>query len=125
MRVSTTRFSKLKQSWELTKMTTAYINAERMIIENSNRGIDITGHDTFYKDRGVSLDNFEGAIEDLEFLKGGTPLTPSDEVWEAAKEVRAKLDEAIEKDEYVKAEMLQNVLDGLQEQYNKLKNRRK
>ena len=118
MRVSTIRFDRLKQSWELTKMTTAYINAERMIIENSNRGLDIIGNREVFEDPVPDFNDFE--LEDLSF---GRKMTPIEEVWRSAEKVREKLDEAINSENYVKAEMLQNVLNGLEEQYNKLKNK--
>ena len=45
MRLNRITFSKLKTQWDILKMRSAYILAERSIIESTNKGVDITGSD--------------------------------------------------------------------------------
>ena len=119
-------FGKIKSQYELLKMRAAYIMAEQMIIEEANKGNDLTGHDTppatniiFTSDstNPEEFDNFS-----FSFGEQPKPLTDIEQVYAKAVEVREKLDNAIHDNDFVKARMLQNVLDGLELKYNRLKN---
>ena len=128
MRANRITFSNIKQQWELLKMKAAYIDAERTIMQEANRGNHITG----FQDQQVSfeVDGFEfnanTTDESFSWIFGDGNkmgnLNELDRIYKDAQNVRNKLDQAIDEENYVKAEMLQNVLNGLEKQYNKLKN---
>ena len=118
-------FGNIKSQWELLKMRAAYIMAEQMIIEEAAKGNDITGHDApkttniiFTSDstNPEELDNFS-----FSFGEEPKPLTDIEQVYAKAVEVREKLDNAIHDNDFVKAQMYQNVLDGLELKYKRLK----
>ena len=62
MRANRMLYSRLLLQWEVKKMMTAYIGAERQIIESNARGIDITGADSVsvFSDEfvGMQMDEF-------------------------------------------------------------------
>jgi len=116
MRANRITFDKLKAQWDILKMRSAYIDAERIIVEEASKGNDLTGFDsqviTFTSES-------TGPIEF--FNEMSKPLSIAEEILEKAREVREKLDNAIHADDYVKAQMYQNILNGLEEKYNKYK----
>ena len=118
-------FGKIKSQYELLKMRAAYIMAEQMIIEEANKGNDLTGHDTppatniIFTSDSTSPEEFDNFTFSFGEPK---PLTDIEQVFAKAVEVREKLDNAIHDNDFVKARMLQNVLDGLELKYNRLKN---
>ena len=88
-------------------MSSAYILAEKKIIEDAARGIDTTGHLA------------EQSI-DFEFEPGDRDLTDKELLYEKAVEVRKQLDKAIELNEFKKAKQLQELLNIIEIKYKKL-----
>ena len=107
-RVNKTRFSRVKTQWEILKMRAAYIEAERLIVESASRGVDMTGSDQI----------FEFTPE-----TSRDTSTEAEELLNAGRRVKDKLDEALENEDYIKAKMFNNILDGLRKQYNRIKNK--
>ena len=109
-------FDKLKSQWDILKMSSAYILAERKIIEDAASGIDTTGH-IAEQQRTIEF------VSPEEFYQAdkNKPMTIAEEILEKAREVREKLDDAIHNNNFVKAKMFQQILDGLEKQYNRFK----
>ncbi len=116
MKVNKITFSKLYAQYELLKMRAAYILAEQSIIESASRGIDLTGYES---------SNYTIAFEDMgpeQFFSTSTgSVDEAESLLSKAREVRKKLDDAIQNDDYIKAQTFQNILNGLEIKYNKLK----
>ena len=85
-------------------MRAAYVEAERLIVESASRGVDMTGSDQIF-----------------EFTPEPPPIDKVEELLEAGRRVKDKLNEALETEDYIKAKMFQNILEGLRSQYYKLK----
>ena len=113
-KVNRSRFSKIKQQWDILKMSSAYILAEKKIIEDTAQGNDPTGHDnvSYYFTTSSSPEEFH-----LEFSK---PRTEKELLLEKAQEIRKQLDDAIHAEEYSRAEALQKLLNVIEKKYNKL-----
>ena len=94
-------------------MSSAYIHAERKIINDAANGIDTTGH--------IEEANSYQSPEDFYYeVTGREDLSEKDKLYSKALEVRKQLNEAIDNDDYKKAELLQLTLDMLEYKYNKL-----
>ena len=105
------------------QMKAAYISAEREIINEANKGNDLTGWDKqpdvlteFGPMSAEEFHNFE--VDGFGNIKN---ISAGDMLLDRAREVRKKLDIAIQDENYVKASMLQNVLNGIEIEYKKLK----
>ena len=122
-RVNRIKWPQMKMAWELKKMASAYILAERQIIDDASRGIDTTGHIaetqgyTFYTSSTSPEEHFAKEVDIFGNLK---PFDEKESILEKARNVRKKLDEAIANDEFEKAEIYQITLDALQRKYDKL-----
>ena len=111
----------LLAQWEILKMKAAYIAAERQIISDAQKGIDLTGFNeatTIAFEPMSPQDFFQAEVDAFGNMK---KLSEADVIFEKAKEVRKKLDNALDEENYLKAEMFQNILNGLEKQYNRLK----
>ena len=87
-------------------MSSAYILAERKIIEDANKGIDTTGH---LAEAGWSME-----FED-------TPQTSKkQEILDKAKEIRKQINEALENEQYEALPHINKVLTILEAQYKRL-----
>ena len=91
-------------------MSSAYILAERRIIEDAAEGIDTTGHLAEAEKQGISF----------EFEVGAKSLTDKELLYEKAVEVRKQLDEAINNDDFESAKALQELLNVIEKKYNRL-----
>ena len=91
-------------------MSSAYILAERKIIEDANKGIDTTGH---LAEQGWSME-FESTPEDF------ARPSQKEEILAKAREVRKQINEAIENEQYEVLPHLNKVLTILEAQYKRL-----
>ncbi len=120
--VNRIRFDAIRTQWEILRMSAAYIHAEQRIVNEAAKGNDITGAGTeqvkfdfdpttpeqFHTFEVDGFGNIRQYSEEEELIKQGL-------------EVQAKLNKALEDEDYRKAAMFTNVLDGLRIKYNKLK----
>ncbi len=111
-------FDKIKMQWDILKMSSAYIHAESKIIGEAEKGNDLTG---FTQHDSVSYtstpESFHFEVDNFGNMKH---IGAKEALLEKAKEVRKQLDEAIDNDEFEKAELLQQALNAIQTKYNKL-----
>ena len=114
MRANAIQWPKIRLQWEILKMSSAYIHAEAKIINDAQNGIDTTGHIADMK-QTISFES--PSVTPEEFYQASSP---KESLLSKAREVRRQLDEAIDNDEYEKADMLQSVLDAIQAKYDKL-----
>ena len=98
-------------------MSSAYIHAERKIINDATQGIDTTGHMREQFGPMNAEQFFEFEVDSLGNMKS---VTEKDILLDKAREVRNQLEEAIDNDEFEKAELLQRTLNAIQSKYNKL-----
>lgn len=120
MRAHQSRFDKIKAQWDILKMKAAYIAAEREIISQAEIGNDLTGFDSAVQVFGPMTPK-EFAEFEVDGFGNAKKYSVADDILAKAKEVRKKLDDAIHADDYVKAQMYQQILDGLEIKYNKYK----
>ena len=125
--VNRIRFGKIYSQWEILKMRAAYIAAEQHIIQEAANGNDITGHDSGmtvddHPDLRIPQDDrFAGwEVDAFGNMKG---IFESELLYKRGQEVRAKLDRALDEENYIKARMLQTVLDGIKKRYEQAKKR--
>ena len=123
-RVNRTRMAKIKLEWEVKKMMSAYIAAERTIIEENSKGNDITGSESaisYYStttfEPMTPQEFFSAEVDAFGNLKN---VDEKSVLLEKAMKVRELLDKAIANDEFEKAQVYQRTLDILQEKYDKL-----
>ena len=95
-------------------MSTAYILAEQRIINDAAHGIDTTGHIA-----AQSHFVIEDTPESFHF-EVGRPMNDKELLYNKAQEVRKQLENAIENEDYEKAQLLQHTLDVIERKYNKL-----
>ncbi len=113
MKANKITFGKIRAQYEILKMRAAYILAEQSIIDAASKGIDII------YDPDTTSYSMEMGPED--FFRTEQPLNDEESLLKKAREVKKKLDDAIQDEDYTKAQMFQNILDGLEIKYNKLK----
>ena len=94
-------------------MSSAYILAERKIIDDAHNGIDTTGHiaqyDSMSPEEQFEADfQFNRKLSDKELLK------------EKADEVRRQYDEAMDAEDYLRAGALHELLNVIQIKYDRL-----
>ena len=105
MKVNRITFDKISAQWDILKMSSAYIHAERQIMDSASRGVDLTGADQNIKFTFDAMDPED--FNSWEISTGGKmePISPADEILDKARKVREKLDNAIHDDNYVKAQL--------------------
>lgn len=128
MKVSRTRFSKLKLEWSLKQMVSAYVAAEKYIITENAKGNDPTGSENAiqYYTTDTTTSTFE-PMTPQEFFAAEVDafgnlknVDRKEELLDKARRVRELLDKAIANDEFEKAKVYQRTLDVLEERYNNL-----
>ena len=109
MKINKIQLDNIKARWDILKMASAYIHAERKIIDDASLGIDTTGHmaeaESYTTTSTAESFHFSTAKQDL-FAK--------------AVEVRRQLEEAINNEEYEKASLLQELLDTIERKYGRM-----
>ena len=108
--------------WEILKMRAAYIDAERLIIQEAEKGNDLTGAETSYTIAFEPMSPEEFAKHEKDG-KGNIKLSEEEYLLAKARQVREQLDQALYDEDYIKAKMLQTVLNGLERKYNRLRGR--
>jgi len=107
-------------------MVSAYVAAEKYIIEENSKGNDPTGSEsaiTYYTTTTAEFDPmtpqefFSKEVDAFGNLKN---VDRKEELLDKARRVRELLDKAIANDEFEKAKVYQRTLDILEERYNNL-----
>ena len=120
MKVSRSKLSRIKLEWELKQMVSAYVAAERYIINENSKGNDPTGSEAgiaYYTTSTADPESFFHEVDEFGNLK---PMSDKEILMDKARKVRELLDKAIANDEFEKAEVYQRTLDALKRKYDNL-----
>ena len=134
MRCNRSRFSRLKQQFELQKMMAAYIGAEKKIMMNpgltgftdAKSIVDSIQFKSYYQDEnGDIIETFESMTpqqyHESDFgIKKSDSQAEKDIILKKAKFLREQLEEAIRNEEFERCGELEKVLTDLRKRYENL-----
>ena len=129
MRCNRSRFSRLKQQFELKKMMAAYIGAEKQIMMNpgltgftdAKSIVDSISFKSYYQDEnGDIIETFESMTPQQYHESDFGSQAEKDIILKKAKFLREQLDEAIRNEEFERCGELEKVLTDLRKRYENL-----
>ena len=134
MKANRSRFSKIKQQFELKKMMAAYIGAEKQIMMNpgltgftdAKSIVDSISFKSYYQDEnGDIIETFESMTpqqyHESDFgIKRSDAQAEKDVILKKAKFLREQLEEAIRNEEFERCGELEKVLNDLKKRYENL-----
>ena len=129
MRCNRSRFSRLKQQFELKKMMAAYIGAEKQIMMNpgltgftdAKSIVDSISFKSYYQDEnGDIIETFESMTPQQYHESDFGSQAEKDIILKKAKFLREQLEEAIRNEEFERCGELEKVLTDLRKRYENL-----
>ncbi len=121
MRANKILFDKISAQYEILKMSAAYILAEQRLMANPSKGLDFNTDDYSITFDAVNPEEFYFTTNTTQGMKYDE--NSAEGLLKEARNVREKLDNAIHDNDFIKAKTFQNILDGLEIKYNKLKDK--
>ena len=121
MKANRTRFSKVKMAWELKKMISAYVGAERFLIDEAAQSMGLYSPEQYDPLNAKKIYEDSTSIE--EWIAGSNMpnLSEKDKLYRQAQELRKQINQAIAEENFEKAAILDKTLKVIEIKYNKIK----
>ena len=117
IRANRITFDKVKRNWEQEKMVRAYIEAERRIIEDASKGVDLTGYSTTTTFLPMDAETFHYQVDGFGNIKHESE---KEGLYKKAQVIRQQVNDAIAEEDYERAEVLEKLLRVIKDKYDKL-----
>jgi len=116
--INKSRFSQIKEQYEILKMRAAYIAAEKLIIEESAKGNDITGVEVIQSFEPMTPEEFNEYNVDA--FGNIRHKSPKEVILNKMNEIAAKANKYLEQEKYELVQELKELYEKYKQEYDRL-----